>query len=895
MNTTMIHTKASLRVLLVLAAAVIGLFAAPTAANAADLEIESFSARAVDLVSTSPEGEVVEEVAEAGVHPDLLVVDLKLGTYIGPSRGAEPTANLKNARVELPPGMVGNAEATPKCTMAELKKGTCPRDAVVGFHELEYNGGRGVSPPAMDFVYNIVPPEGIPARFAMNTLGSGQMVVFDMAVNSDGRYTIASNVTDIPESLQLIRSTLTLFGVPAALNGLGEWMGYFGNRGGGELIPMLTMGTECGPQKPVKISVNSWQRPDQWLDASYTPAAEMTGCERLSFDPTFSMRPDSSVAGAPAGFTARLEVPQSNALEGQQTPPLRRAEVTLPAGVTLSPTAAQGLGSCTDEQAALRSLAAPNCPEDSRVGNVRIETPLLAGPLTGSIYQGAPKSMNAQSGDMYRLFLIASGYGATIKQEGRITVDPLSGQIRASFDDAPRLPFSALDLEFRGGPRALLTNPSSCGTYAVEGELTPWSGPQARTGNSFTIDQGCGVASQFKPGFEAGTGSPIAGRFAPFMLRLTRPDGQQNLASVKTTLPEGLLAKLAGVPLCGDAPAATGNCPAASQVGKVVVATGAGTNPLYVPQAGKEATGLYLAGPYKGGPYSLVAKVPAQAGPFDLGTVAVRSAIHLDPGTAQVSVASDPLPQMLQGIPLAYREVRIDVSRERFTLNPTSCDPMKVEGTIASAAGASAAVSDRFQVADCGALAFKPKLALRFFGKTRRAAHPKLRATLTMPEGGANIEKAVVKMPKTELLDNAHIRTICTRVQYAAKACPEASIYGYAKAWTPLLDQPLEGPVYLRSSDHELPDLVASLDGAIHIDLPGRIDSVNARIRNTFWAVPDAPLSKFVLTMQGGKKGLLVNGTELCQAKPRAAVQFDGQNGKVSDSNPRVGIACPRR
>jgi hypothetical protein len=282
---------------------------------------------------------------------------------------------------------------------------------------------------------------------------------------------------------------------------------------------------------------------------------------------------------------------------------------------------------------------------------------------------------------------------------------------------------------------------------------------------------------------------------------------------------------------------------------------------------------------------------PAVAGPFDLGNVVVRAALQVDPETAQITAVSDPLPTILHGIPLDLRNVRISINRHEFTLNPTSCDPMSVDSALTSAGGATAHTASRFQAADCASLGLAPKLAFKFSGApTRRGGHPKLTATLTTKRGDANLGRVQVTLPKTEYLENAHIRTVCTRVQYAADQCPEKSIYGYARAWTPLLDQPLEGPVYLRSSDHKLPDLVASLDGQIHIDLDGRINSFHRRIRNTFDVVPDAPVSKFVLTMQGGRKGLLVNNTDLCKAKPRAGVEFNGQNGTVADINPLVKV-----
>ena len=333
-------------------------------------------------------------------------------------------------------------------------------------------------------------------------------------------------------------------------------------------------------------------------------------------------------------------------------------------------------------------------------------------------------------------------------------------------------------------------------------------------------------------------------------------------------------------------------CSAGSQIGTVSLGAGVGPLLTYVP--GK----VYLAGPYKGAPLSIVAITPAQAGPFDLGTVLVRSAIYVDPTSAQVIVKSDPLPQILEGIPLDVRDLRVDVDRPNFTLNPTNCEPMSVQATVYGTGGAVAHPSTRFQVADCARLGFKPKLSLKLKGKTKRGGNPALNAVLTQKPNQANIAKAVVTLPHSEFLEQAHIRTICTRVQFAAKQCPAGSIYGHATAITPLLDGPLSGPVYLRSSDHQLPDLVVALKGPesapIEIDLVGRIDAVHGGIRTTFSSVPDAPVSKFTLNMQGGKKGLIVNSRNLCSSVNRAQVNLTGQNGKFRQLRPTVRPDCKK-
>jgi hypothetical protein len=273
--------------------------------------------------------------------------------------------------------------------------------------------------------------------------------------------------------------------------------------------------------------------------------------------------------------------------------------------------------------------------------------------------------------------------------------------------------------------------------------------------------------------------------------------------------------------------------------------------------------------------------------------VVVRSAIHIDPATAKISTVSDPIPTILDGIPLRLRSIQINLNRSDFTLNPTNCDPFSVDTLVFGDQGTTSMVSSHFQVSSCPNLDFGPRLGLKLTGSTKRRGHPALTARLTTAPGEANIRRAVVTMPKTELLENAHIRTTCTRVQYAARACPSDSIYGTATAVTPLLDKPLSGPVYLRASGNRLPDLVADLRGQIEIELDGKIDTAkNAGLRTRFNTVPDAPVSSFVLELDGGAKGLLVNSANLCKAKPKAAVKLVGQNGAQSNAPQKLRTGC---
>jgi hypothetical protein len=504
---------------------------------------------------------------------------------------------------------------------------------------------------------------------------------------------------------------------------------------------------------------------------------------------------------------------------------------------------------------------------------------------------------------------------------GRVDPDPRTGQLVTTFDDLPQIPFSRFELELRDGPRAPLITPSACGEYAVTTELNPWANPAetVTTATAFEVTTGaaggsCPSGRPFAPSFTAGTASPVAGAFSPFALRLTRNDGTDRVSGLDLTLPEGLTGKLAGIPYCADAALAAAaaqsqpgqgagqiaspSCPAASQVGTVTVGAGAGPSPVYV-RTGK----AYLADPYKGAPLSMAIVTPAVTGPFDLGNVVVRAALHVDPATARIRVVSDPLPTILHGIPLDLRDIQVAVDRPGFILNPTSCDESRFTGTALSEGGATAPLGDRFQVGSCAALAFKPKLSLSLNGKTKRDGHPELNAVLKQAPNQAGIDRIAVTLPPTEFIDNDHLGNPCTRPQFAEERCPPKSLLGRARVFTPLLDQPLEGSVYFRANggEYPLPDIVLDLKGQVHLVLVGHVDSVRkkgtetSRLRTTFDVVPDAPVTKVSLRLFGGKRGLLVNSQNLCAAPRRAKVVMDGQNGKPNDSLAPIRIKCDQK
>jgi hypothetical protein len=508
--------------------------------------------------------------------------------------------------------------------------------------------------------------------------------------------------------------------------------------------------------------------------------------------------------------------------------------------------------------------------------------------------------------------------GTLVKLAGKVEPDPQSGRLTATFEQTPQLPFEILRLHLSGAGRPPLTTPLTCGTKTVTSELTSWSAPEGADADpaaSFPIDHGAagsacvGAEAQAPdaPAFAAGTASTQADTYSPLVLHVQREDGSQRFSSLDVTLPKGLSGKLAGIPYCSEAEiaaaqASTGaqetrdpSCPAASRIGTVTVASGSGPTPFVAHGT------AYLAGPFKGAPISIVTVTPALAGPFDLGTAVDRVASYIDPETTQIRSVTETIPQILDGVPLDVREITIDLDRPDLMRTPTHCGPMPFSGSVGSPAGSSASFTQPFQVEGCRGLSFKPRISLRLKGGTTRGKDPALRVSLSWPKGAhANLAKITVGLPHSEFVEQAHIKTICTRVQFAAgggdgEECPEGSVYGHAEVRTALLEKPLSGPVFQRSSDHALPDLAIALRGQIDLAEDGVISSdARGGIRSSFSVVPDADFSSFKLWMYGGKKSLFVNSENLCRKPQRADVRMVGQNGKVLAMHPRIANDCGR-
>lgn len=876
--------------LLALAVTAAGVFAGP--AQGAD-EFENY---ALESISTSL------STTQAGAHADFTTT-IELTNNAG-----KPYAQTKDLEVALPPGIIGNPQNFPRCTVAQFgeapKDSECPIDAQVGVSEVTVFGT--VSGTFNEPVYNMEPPKGSDIVARLGLYAALYPTFINVRVNPID-YSLVASVEGAPAASGLVATTTTLWGVPAAsihdelrltpLEGLNNETPPGGREANLPPAPFMTNPTDCSMERELEITARSYQLGNQ--DSTLTtPFPEIIGCDKLTFTPEFTAVPTNPEAAAPTGLDATLSIPQDETAQGRGTSTLKSAVVSLPEGMTINPAAGNGLASCSVEQVGFGKNVPSACPDAAKIGTAQLEVPALERTLQGSVYQRTP-----EPGHLFRFWLVTDEQGVHLKLPAEIKLDQETGRVTTVFSGIdtlgglPQVPVRSFKLHVIGGPYAPLATPSACGTYQTQYSFTPWSGkPSVNGQTAMKIETGCNKGG-FSPSLVAGTTASSGGSYAPFTFTLTRQDGEANPASIALHMPQGLLAKLGGVPLCPDAQALTGACPADSRVGSVAAASGVGSAPLWIPQPGKAPTAVYLAGPYKGAPYSVVSVVPAQAGPFDLGLVVNRAAIYVDPNTALATIQTDPLPQILEGVPIAYRALHVLVDRPQFTLNPTSCQPKQIRATVVATNGAVAEPTTGFQATNCADLSYAPKLKISFKGSTKRTGNPGVQAVLTQKPGQATTAAAVVLLPKSQFIDNSHINNPCTRVQFNAEACPSTSILGTVQAQSPLLDQPLKGNVYFRSNggERELPDIVADLRGQIRIILVGFIDSVNGRVRTRFLSVPDAPVSRFKIKFFAGKRSLIENSENLCKTSRRATIRLKGQNGRTHNTTPVIAAKCPKQ
>jgi hypothetical protein len=874
--------------------------------------------------------------AQAGSHPYEATAVINLNNIVkqGEQSGYPLVAGgeVRNLEVSLPPGLVGDPNATPQCTRQQLDKEACPASTQVGVARIGLGSFEGGHTFIFRFsVFNMVPPPGGPAQFALTILTINTFL--DAGVRTGGDYGISVHINNIPQR-GIISSNVTLWGVPADPShdpqrcaGVNEEI-KCGLSSSAARKPFLTLPTSCSGPQTSTVRGNTWQDANKNAEASFVShdsnglATGLSGCDHLGFGPLISLAPDTSFADTPAGLTVDVRVPQEGLLstEGVSTSNIKNTTVTLPQGVVINPGQAAGLAACQSSEDGVGTEGPPSCPNSSRVGTDEIETPLLAHALKGNVYvvQSNPPNL--------KLLVAASGEGVNLKLVGNVHLDEATGQLTTTFTETPALPFTNFKLSFSGGAQAALDTPTTCGTYETTSDFTPWSTPSVADvfpTSSFAIEHGPGGGPcpssplPFSPSMIAGATTDQAGAFTNFSLLLQRGDGQQRIEKLQFKEPAGLAGLISSVPLCPEPQAAQGTCPAASHIGHAVVTSGPGPYPLVLPQPGAPELPIYLTGPYKGAPFGLSIVTPVIAGPFNLGTIITRAKIEVDPHTAQITITTDPLPQVVAGVPTDLRSINSIIDRPGFLFNPTNCNPQEFTGTAwgtpppgAGGPGATAPLSSHFGVGSCRELGFHPKVAVTTAAKSSKANGASLFFNISYPKGALGKEswfnEAKFDLPVQLPARLTTIQKACLASVFETNpaACPPASLIGHAVVHTQVLPVPLSGPVYFVShGGAKFPDAVLVLQGdGVTVDLTGetfingKTGITSATFRNTpdvpfeniEVSIPTGPFSEFGANLPAKAKG------SFCGQKLVMPTLFKAQNGLEIHQNTAIAVTgCP--
>jgi hypothetical protein len=829
----------------------------------------------------------------------------------------------------------------------------CAPETQVGYVVLRVGGlltkGEGIS---LYFpLYNMEPLPGTPALFAVNA--SGLPIYLSGRLRTGDDYGIEMFAKNAPATISLLGAKVIFWGIPgdpahdrdrgtdgteSCADPLATESQCASHPSKAPLRPFVTIPTSCTGPIETTFAADTWDDLGNFVGTGFLshdneePPSPIgvDGCNAVDFSPSLEARPTTNVADAASGLDVDLHTPQHEACA--LGPPatcenaeahLRDVTVTLPEGLVANPAAANGLGACSEAQFGFTSKEGDvvhttpdpaECPDAAKLGTVEAETPMLDQPLKGDVYMAEP--FDNPSGSLFAIYatLDDASSGIVVKLAGEVHADETTGRLTASFKGNPQLPFEHLRLHLFGGAGAPLATPPICGTYTTRSVLTPWTAPNAAPAislDSYAIQRSADGGScpqsaeqvPNSPSVDAGTESPIAGDSTPFVFRLSRESGGQLLRSFSLTAPPGLTASLAEVSPCppsiiasisatpGSArsEAAQPSCPDSSRVGTIKVGAGAGPSLLYLDGS------VYLTGPYEGAPFGLAVVVPVIAGPFDLGTIVLRIAVEVDPADAQLRLRSDPLPSAIAGVPLDLRMLDLRVDRPRFIRNPTSCDATRLTVAAISSQGAVSDLSNRFQVGECAALGLRPRFHIRFSGGVGRNGRPAVTVRLEPRPGDANLSAVALALPEGELLKPAHLVDVCTKEQSAIGNCPPASRHGWARAWSPLLKEPLQGPIYLRESDKRYPEVAADLDGEFQVSLSGKLTTPHGRIRVRFGSLPDVPISRLELEFPGGREGLLANSESLCGGRRRAGISVVGHNGSTRTLRPPLDVSCRSR
>jgi hypothetical protein len=945
----------------------------------------------------TPENESGGAERQAGAHPFQLTTTLNLNQVLENTtkNGVTPAAPAlpKNLHFNLPPGLLGNVTSLPQCS--EIAFATinaningCPAETAVGVARITVFEPETVGYVTFTVpVFNLVPPPGEPARFGLFV--AHVPVFLDTHVRTGdgqgapgaGDYGVEVSVSYISQLAQVLSSEVTLWGVPGdSSHDQSRGWDCIAGAGQYEEVPctepashpttaFLTLPTSCASPLVTNLTGDSWPIRTGGTSASLTlesafDLSPFEGCEGLPFSPAIELSPTTNEASTPTGLNVDVHVPQATTLDGasRAESEVRTTTVTLPPGIELNPSSANGLEACPEGPEGgvkgigyqgpgstndpfspsattpeplrfspgvprrLRSpTEPPECPSGSKMGTVTVHSPLLKNPLTGSVYLANPAPLGEPGRNPFdslvALYIVAEEPESevVVKIAGEVKLDPNTGQISSTFQNTPQVPFEDFEVHFDSGPRASVSTPAMCGSYASGALFKPWlitsnsaqieaTEPQYPSVSEFQVTSGvggggCPSSQPFAPGFTAGTDELQAGAFdPPFSLTISRPDGHQALTSVSVTLPPGLAAKISSLTPCPEPQASLGTCGPESLIGEATAVAGYGPNPFTVTDGR-----VYFTGPLpNGAPFGLSIVTPADAGPFHLGNVVVQSSIHVNPSTAAVTINSA-LPTIVQGIgrqksglPLQLKAVHVVVNRPGFQFNPTNCTPMKITGTLGGAGGAVAGVSAPFQVKNCSSLPFHPTFQASTEGRTSKSEGASLKVRVTSGPGQANIGKTDLTLPIALPSRLTTIQKACAEATFNANpaSCPEGSNIGSAIVHTPVLKNPLSGPAYLVSHGNAaFPDVEFILQGEnIELVLDGKTDIKKGITYSRFETLPDAPVSVFETTLPRGPHSALTSNVpvsakySLCGTKLVMPTTITGQNGAVVQQNTNITV-----
>jgi hypothetical protein len=893
----------------------------------------------------------VEGYNQAAGHPAWGITSFKVKTE-GTLPNEVPAGLLtvgpvKHVRTDVGPGVSTNPEAVPLCTKEQFGENeaipgsgfypapACKPESEIGVNQVTvYVGPNGAGPGVSDLplegiAYNVEQPQGVASVFGvalklpMALTAASLKKGFEKAEKEGA----VPGVGGFPTLVKQGEIEAGQYYAHTLINGNVEWAGNYhdyyeievstalplissrlilkgeiGSTGNGGYITLPSNCAGVGPATTNTVTLES--EAGQVAKKEYTTPIGTEGCKGESgltippFAPVFSpLGAETTQQDQPDGITTELSLPHDPSPKGIDSSQLRTAVVTLPEGLTLNPSAANGLKACTPAQIGIGTRNAVTCPAESKVGEVTLTVPDLpaAEPLTGNMYLGQNQNSKGEaepiSGPPYTMYIDAESarYGVSVRLKGSVLPNETTGRLTVTFAENPEQPFSKLVMHFTGGPKAVLANPLVCGTASTATSFSPYTGQPAVLGSSPFTTTGCPSPLPFSLSQSTSNLAPgNAGANTSFAFSLARADGQQYLEKVKTVLAPGLVGKIAGVPLCGEPQAATGECPVASQIGVATVKAGAGSAPFEFPGF------VYLTGPYNGAPYGLSIVVPAVAGPFSLGNVVTRATINVEPNYPNRVTVASVLPTIFKGIPLRVKNINLNINRQGYLINPTNCSLLATETALTSTLGATQNLSSPFQVGNCTALALKPSFKSATSAKTSKALGASLETTLNQGTGQTNIKSVLVQLPKQLPSRLTTLQKACPAAVFEANpySCPSGAFVGGVRANTPVLPDKMKGPAVLVShANAAFPDLdlILEADG-VRVILVGNTNIKNSITSTNFATLPDVPVSSITVNLPIGAHSAVTANGNVCANQLSMPTEITGQNGFKVKQNTKMRV-----